>query len=63
MSSSRKLVALDVPAFLGVVLNGTIRTELAHFGSCADALLDPFNAVLVRLIDKLEGLHVWKYGT
>ena len=46
------------PVLLRVVLDGTVRAELAHLGRRADTLLDPLGAVLVRLIDKRECLNV-----
>ena len=32
----------------------------ADLSSCADALLDPFYAVLVRLVDEGKGLNVYR---
>ena len=74
---SDHLGALDVPVFLCIVLNSTVRAELAHLRTiiindckdangrhgtdlCSgpDALLDPLRAVLVSLVDELQGLDV-----
>ena len=57
-SSLEELDALDVPALLRVVVNGTVRAELAHLRGRADALLDPLDAVLVRLVHERERRNV-----
>ena len=49
------------PALLRVILNGTVRAELAHLRRRADTLLDPSRAVLVGLIDKLQRLQVYPH--
>ena len=42
------------PALLSVIEDRTVRAKLAHLGSSVDTLLDPLNAVLVRLVHERE---------
>ena len=52
------LERLDRPILLSVVQNGPIRAKLAHLGAGADALLQPFALVQIRLIDQLESVDI-----
>ena len=52
------LERLNRPILLRVVQNGPVRAELAHFGTGANALLQPPALVQVRLINQLERVDV-----
>lgn len=51
-------VWLDVPDFIRIFLDRSVRGKLAHVGSTANALLGPLRLVLVSLVNSLIGSNV-----